>query len=381
VLREREDTAAALTRSNALHAAVLASLQDQIAVLDQDGNIIEANDSWKHATQRLLRTDEQPGQNYLAVVTRAANFGDETSAAISDALREVLSGSTERRELEFSLSQHDGTHWFEESIESLRRSERGAVVTLSDVTARKRAEIEVQEQQQQLAHLTRAAIVGEFSGALAHEIKQPLAAILGNAEAAAMLLSEEDEAVESIREILNDIIADDLRAAQVIDRLPSMLSNADAQRGPLALNQLVQESLVLARSDLTRQRVSVTTDFASDLPSASGDRVLIQQVLLNLISNACDAMADMPADSRRLALTTRHLKKLQRVEVAVRDYGHGIADDLRERIFQPFVTTKPNGLGLGLSICRSIIDAHGGRLWAVQASPGAALHFVLPIQP
>jgi signal transduction histidine kinase/integral membrane sensor domain MASE1 len=384
VLQERKEATAALHKSEMLHRSVLASLQDQIAVVDNAGVVLESNDSWRRAREL---TEPQlvagiPGDNYLAATISGTQRGEPVYMTMRDALRAVLSGRSSRRELEFSCLQRGEMHSFELSIEALQRPERGAVITLSDVTTRRCAELEVQEQQQQLAHLARVAILGEFSGAIAHEIRQPLAATLANAEAGALLLAAERIDVDAVREILEDIIADSVRAAQVVQRLRSMLHNVESQRQVLQLNDLVQESLMLARVDLARRGVIVVANLDPNLPCVPCDRVQIQQVILNLIVNGYQAMAPLAASAKRLTVTTCWAAESREVELAVIDSGEGIEESLLERIFQPFVTTKADGLGLGLSISRSIVSAHGGRLWAenMRTGTGAAFHVTLPIR-
>ena len=220
-------------------------------------------------------------------------------------------------------------------------------------------------------------MLGELSGSLAHELNQPLTAILSNAQAAQRFLAQDPPRVDKLPEILTDIVKSDHRAGAVIQRLRSLLRKEDAQRHPLDINDVVEESLRLMRSDLLNRQVAVSTDLADALPAVSGDRNQLQQVLLNLVINGCDAMHDQNTDRRLLVRTqtTAH----GNVEVTVVDQGAGIASGDLERIFEPFVTTKAQGLGLGLAICRSIVEAQGGRLWASNnADSGATLHCELP---
>jgi C4-dicarboxylate-specific signal transduction histidine kinase len=384
VLQERKKATAALRASETLHRALLASLQDWIAVVDHAGTVIEVNDSWRQACEQkqLLAISMLSGDNCLDATSAGARCDDPIRTMMRNALQEVLSGSRSRCELEFSSTDRGEMCWFELSIESLKRRERGAVITVSDVTARTRAELEVQEQQQQLAHLARLAVLGEFAGAIAHEIRQPLTATLANAEAGAKLLASERADIASVREILDDIVANSMRAGQVMQRLRSMLRNVEPQRQPVQLNDLVQESLLLARTDLTGRGVVASVELDPNLPSVPADRVQIQQVILNLIVNGCQAMSEPEVEVKRLILVTRCAPSARAVELTVIDSGGGIDEILLERIFQPFVTTKENGLGLGLSISRSIILAHRGRLWAEHARTGvgAEFHLTLPLQ-
>jgi C4-dicarboxylate-specific signal transduction histidine kinase len=243
---------------------------------------------------------------------------------------------------------------------------------------RKAASAEAARREKQLAHLSRVATVGEISGAVAHEIRQPLASMLANAEAAAALLSAGDVDVTWVRPIVADIIADNRRAAQVIKRMQSMLRYGQTERRPEQLNELVMETLALSRSDLHRRQVVVVESLGSELPPVAADRVQIQQVILNLIVNACDAMESVAPEQRRLWISTSLNPQLG-VELTVRDSGPGIDESMLEQVFDSFVSTKPHGLGLGLSISQKIVVAHGGRLWAERGTPtGAIFRLTLP---
>jgi PAS domain S-box-containing protein len=251
------------------------------------------------------------------------------------------------------------------------------LVSVVDITERRRIERATARQRDELAHLARVAMLGELSGSLAHELNQPLTAILSNAQAAQRFLAQSPPRIDKLPEILADIVKSDHRAGAVIQRLRSMLRKEEAQRHPLDINDVVEESLRLMRSDLLSRQVVVSADLAGALPAVSGDRYQLQQVLLNFVINGCDAMDGRGAD-RRLLVRTKTTADGD-VEVSVGDRGAGIPSTDLERIFEPFVTTKANGMGLGLAICRSIVEAHGGRLWATNnADCGATLHCELP---
>jgi len=250
-----------------------------------------------------------------------------------------------------------------------------------DITRRKQAEQDVQKQRNELFHLSRLTMLGELSSSLAHELNQPLAAILSNAQAALRFLALDASAVNEVRSILEDIIADDKRAGKVIHRLRQLLRKDEVQHRPLNVNEVVQEVLKLVRNDLASRNIALNIDPASKLPNVIGDRVLLQQVLLNLILNGCDAVAQAGvAEHRRLHIHT--LWNGEAVQVSVSDRGKGIALDDMERIFEPFFSTKPQGMGLGLPICRTIINAHNGQLWAANnVDCGASFYFTLPSHP
>ena len=270
--------------------------------------------------------------------------------------------------------------WIEVTIEKLQRPEGGAVVTRTDISARKRAEHEARVQQQQLTHLGRAAVLGQLSGAFAHELNQPLTSILGNAEAALRMIADGNVDPEEFTEILRDIVHDDMRASQVIERLRALLEKGDLVRGPVDLNATVREVLDLAKSELITRHVHVGTALDSDAPVVMADRVQMQQIVLNLLMNACDAMSGMPVADRKVQLATRFLPEESCVEVTVRDGGCGVPPGDLDRIFQPFVTTKSHGMGMGLAICRSVAEAHRGRLWVENtAGSGATFHLQVPV--
>jgi PAS domain S-box-containing protein len=249
---------------------------------------------------------------------------------------------------------------------------------LIDVTQEKAAERESTQLRQELMHLTRVATLGELSGAVAHELNQPLTAILSNTEAAKLSLTGDDCDIADVRDILADIETEAARAGDVIRHLRTLFVKSEAQIHPLDLNEIVSEVLKLIHSDLVTRRVNVSTRLSTALPIVHGDRVQLQQVLLNLIFNACDAMAENRLDERDLAVVTAPNGQ-DTAQVSIADRGRGIKSDMLDQLFKPFVTTKSRGLGLGLPICRSIIEGHGGRLWAVNnPERGATFCIVLP---
>jgi C4-dicarboxylate-specific signal transduction histidine kinase len=241
-----------------------------------------------------------------------------------------------------------------------------------------RAEAALEGHRRELAHLGRVTMLGELSGTLAHELNQPLAAILINAETAKHFLERDPPNLAEAVKSLEGVVESDERASEIIKRMRRMLRRDEPQTQPLVLNEVVLEVLGLAQSDLLRQGVALSLELDPALRPVSGDRVQLQQVLLNLILNACDSMARTPEPQRLLRVSTVP-EPQGGVELRVADRGPGIPSQDLERIFEPFVTSKPQGLGLGLSICRSIVEAHGGRIWASNApGGGAVLHVVLP---
>jgi C4-dicarboxylate-specific signal transduction histidine kinase len=253
------------------------------------------------------------------------------------------------------------------------------ILLARDLTEQRQAEREAREQREQLAHLTRVGMLGGLSGALAHELNQPLTAILSNSQAGQRLLQQQPVDLADLREIFEEIEQADKRAGEVIKRLRALLKKGEAQRHPIEVKDLVREVLELTHADLVTSNVEATTRIREDLPHVIGDRVQLQQVLLNLVVNACDAMGTC-AVARRLTISAS-TDNLGMVRMSVADCGIGVASADLERLFEPFFTTKEQGLGLGLSISRSVVAAHGGRLWAeTNAEGGATFHVCLPAQ-
>ncbi|HEY7091320.1 MAG TPA: ATP-binding protein [Tepidisphaeraceae bacterium] len=247
----------------------------------------------------------------------------------------------------------------------------------SDVVESSRAETREAE----LTHLARVALLGELSASLAHELNQPLTAILSNAQAAQEFLANGAPDLDEVRGILKDIVDEDRRAGEIIRRLRLLFRKGQVQFEAIDLNELVLEVLKLMNSNLVNHGVAVHTELKSSLPRVSGDRVQLQQVLINLIVNASDAMAGEEIPDRQLSVSTRY-DGTNGVDLCVADTGCGIRTDPLDQIFEPFHTTKPNGMGLGLAVCRTIISAHAGKLWATNnPDRGACLHVAIPAIP
>ena len=247
-----------------------------------------------------------------------------------------------------------------------------------DITARKQGEVEVVRLQAELAHVGRLSTMAQLASSLAHELNQPLGAILRNTEAAQLLLEKSPPDLEEVRAILADICKDDQRAGEVIDHMRALVKRRGLERVELQLAELVAEVVVLVQPDAANRKVRIAVEVPRTLPPVYGDRVHLQQVLLNLILNGMDAMADVPAEGRRLVVRARQADA-GTIEVAVADAGGGVATEKLARLFEPFFTTKPDGLGLGLPISATIIGAHGGRIWADSGPTGATFYFTLPV--
>jgi C4-dicarboxylate-specific signal transduction histidine kinase len=277
------------------------------------------------------------------------------------------------------LASHGSSREGHEGREADARLSSTLMGATIDISERKRAEDEAALQRFELEHLSRVAGLSELSGALAHELNQPLAIIMSNAEAAQRLLQHPVPDLPEIRAILDDIVAADDRAGEVIKRLRGLLKRAAPDRRPMSLDEVVRSVLRFMQVDLVRRGVTVELAL-DDLPhKVFADRVPIEQVLINLISNACDAMAANAPGDRVLRITSNALDGMAQVRIV--DVGSGLPKQ-PDRVFDPFYTTKPEGLGLGLPISRSIIRAHGGRLWAAaNADRGAVFQVCLPLEP
>jgi PAS domain S-box-containing protein len=248
---------------------------------------------------------------------------------------------------------------------------------VDDITERKRAEAALLATQSQLAHIARVTTMGELVASIAHEINQPLTAVVTNANASLRWLGGADPNMEEARLAITRIIKEGNRASDVIGKIRSFLKKSPAQTASLDINEVIREVLVLTHHEILSNRVSLQTDLESDIPAVMGDRVQLQQVLFNLIRNAIEATC-APESGARDLLVTSHWREPGRVVVAVRDSGGGIDPLHLDQLFNPFFTTKPDGMGMGLSISRSIIEAHGGRLWAAPGEGhGATFQFSL----
>jgi two-component system sensor kinase FixL len=237
------------------------------------------------------------------------------------------------------------------------------LASITDISERVRLEQEAAVHRNELAHLSRVSMLAELSGSLAHELNQPLTAILSNAQAALRFLAKEPPDLCEVRESLVSVVDSDRRAGEVIRRLRAMLRQDPPDYQPLDANELVLDVLRIVQGDLVERNTKAKLSLAPGLPAVMGDRIQLQQVLLNLVMNGCDAMATLDASDRILLLQTRSAGD-EHVEIAVVDAGAGIPPGDLERIFSPFYTTKRDGMGLGLAVCRTIMSSHGGQLSA-----------------
>ena len=243
--------------------------------------------------------------------------------------------------------------------------------------SRNRAEGALRQAQADLARVSRVTTMGEFTASLAHEVNQPIAAAVTDANTCLRWLTRDHPDVEEAREAASRAVKDAIRAAEIISRVRLLFKKGALQRELVDINEIIREMLVLLRSEATRYSISIRTELAGDLPQVMGDRVQLQQVLMNLMINGIDAMKEVDG-TRELMITSQRAENEQ-LMVSVSDTGVGLPEQQADQIFDAFFTTKPHGTGMGLRISRSIVESHGGRLWAADKSPrGASFCFTLP---
>ncbi|MEJ1969144.1 MAG: ATP-binding protein [Rhizomicrobium sp.] len=301
--------------------------------------------------------------------------------AISEKRAESIA-SGEAYEAEMRMQRADGEYRWLLSRTVAVRDERGRVVAryvaASDIEDRKRAEAALHKTQAELTHVTRVTTLGEFTASIAHEVNQPLAAIVTNGEVGLRLLEIEPLDKEELLETTREIIANGRRASEIITRVRALSKKGQTRKAALDLNEVVEDVIPLLRGHALEHRLSLRLEPASAPQPIWGDRVELQQVLINLIVNGMEAMAPVRSEIREVVIRSRQGESGEAL-VEVVDGGAGLGDEDTRQMFNAFFTTKPNGMGMGLAICRSIIERHGGRLWATNnAGRGATLQFALP---
>jgi PAS domain S-box-containing protein len=342
-----------------------------------DWDIAQQRLEWSDITRRMYGV---PLDVPVSMETLAGLIHPDDGPVLEAATNDGLAGRP--IEVEFRIVRPDGkVRWIMSRGKTLFDADGRATRMVGikvDITARKQTELQLKEQGRELAHIDRLSMVGELSVAIAHELNQPLAAIQTNVGAARRYLSHDPPNLVQVREIVDAIAQDNQRAAAVIHKVGALLRRDDLPRAPLQLNDVVEDVIDIARADIIGRGVSLTIRSEHGLAPIVGDRVQLQQVLLNLVLNACDAMESVPETVRRLTVVTTGSPD-HRVRVTVCDTGPGVAGHQLENVFEPFVTSKPQGLGLGLAVCRSIVTAHEGTLWAENnADGGASFSFELP---
>ncbi|HTS55515.1 MAG TPA: PAS domain S-box protein [Burkholderiales bacterium] len=380
-ISEQKQAAEALRQSEAKFRVLFESNMVPLVYWHADGRITDANDAYLRLVDftrdelkaGLLRWEELTPAEYLELDQRA--------------FAELASGrdSSTPYEKEYVLRNGMRVPVFMSRSLLPGHRDRGVAFAI-DLTERKRSQQLLRESQEEaqrlqldLSHITRVSTMGELTASLAHELNQPLTAILTNAQAAQRLIAAKNPDLAELGEILADIVADDQRAGEVIDRLRSLVRKGKLEAQRLDLNGMVRDVVRLMRSEALIKDVTIILELSPVPALIRGDRVQLQQVLLNLIINGLDAIKEAGAGDATLVVRTTRPDEAW-VHVTVEDTGVGIRSDALETIFEPFRTSKAKGMGMGLSICRSIVQAHGGRIWAEsKLGQGATLHVTLPV--
>lgn len=370
----------ALQYSEFRRRAVFNSSVGNVAVIDCAGRIIGVNDGWlRFARQHHGRLREVGcGVNYVQVCRSAMEAGNADASAVYHGLIRVLDGSLPELVLEYRCPTPAEEMWFEMVVHPLYRQEGGAIITHLNTTKRHRAELEAQTLMHELAHVSRVAVLGELTASVTHELSQPLMAIQTHAQAAKRVILDKSAAPADLEEIVSDILADNSRAEKILQQLRSFLKKDRVRMVPLKLNSLVRDVSDLLHDEAVRKKVRVLLRLDSRQPRVQGERIQLQQVVLNLMLNAFEAMRRVRTNHRNLTIET-FVTNGTEVTLLVRDTGPGIPTERVSKVFEPFFTTKSDGLGMGLAICRSIVERHGGGISvANNAEKGVSFRVVLP---
>jgi len=374
VLRRRA-TEATLRASEERWRSMFEASAVGIAVIDQQNHFAAANEAF----QKMVGYTSEELQSLGPLdITH-----EEDRKASQEMIEDVQSGKRQDYHTEKRYCRKDGkVIWVRVSTARALDSSsalQSIPAIIEDITERKRAEVAWHDAREALSRATRLTVMGELSASIAHEINQPLAAIITNGHACERFLTFSPPDLDEVKDAVGEIVRDGRRASEVLKRIRAMSKNSAPERGQVDVNQAIAEVLALTRDELLRHRVSVQTDLHSNLPTIMADRVQLQQVVLNLVMNGIDAMRAV-ADRSRILTVRSLLSDRGNIAVNVADSGIGLDPANRERIFDTFFTTKPEGMGMGLAISNTIIEAHRGRLWAESGSPfGAVFAFTLPL--
>jgi len=353
-----------------------------IFISRREGGIVEANDAFLKIVG-YDREDLVAGRVRWTDLT-PAEWRDSTAGALE---KIDTSGFVQPYEKEYLRKDGSRVPVLIGTVAFDQRRDQGVTFVL-DLTERKRAEAEVREgerrygeMQMKLAHANRVATMGQLTASIAHEVNQPIAGAVTNAQVALRWLARQPPNLEEVRQTLARVVRDANRASDVIGRIRELIKKAPPRKDAVDINEAVHDVIELTRSEARNNIVLVQSDLTDGLPLIEGDRVQLQQVMLNLMVNAMQAMGTVAAGARDLLISTAQAEPSS-VLVTVKDTGPGLDPERLDHVFDPFYTTKSGGLGMGLSICRSIIEAHGGRLWVTANLPrGAVFHFTVPAHP
>ena len=382
-ITQRKTAQLALRDSERRYSILIDGVTDYaIYMIDPNGVVT----NWNRGAERIkgYTAEEIIGRNFSCFYTEADRAANIPKRALEIAAREG------RHETEALRVRKDGSQFWADVVIDALRDEDGRLIGFAkitrDITERLRAARALEEArlkvlQEELARANRLMQMGELTASIAHEVNQPIAAVVASAGAALRWLAAKPPDVESARQSLERIAREGERAGGVISRIRALVRNAPTRRDRLDINDVINEAVTIAQSDLHKHGVRLRSGLVSGLPAVVADRAQMQQVMLNLIGNAVEAMSGADGGTRELALISGE-DDAANVFVEVRDSGRGLDAANLDRLFDPFFTTKPEGMGMGLAISRTIIQSHGGRLWAEPAQPrGAVFRFTLPVAP
>jgi two-component system sensor kinase FixL len=361
---------------DAIAAAVMSSIGADVAVVDRHGVVLSTNGSWDAIAAEGLNpvVRATAGVALAAAMQREAVRG---AGSVEMSIRSVTDGARVEAAADFSWHDTAGWHWSELRVRRLQRPEGGAVVAHQEVTARRRAEADIHRHLRELAHGNVMSGIGELGASIAHELNQPLTAILSNAQAGRRLIAASHPDTTEVRQIFEEIIEQDRRAGEVIQRMRRLLKKDDFDWAPVNVNAMAHDVIRLLSNQATLAGVTIVAELQPDLPVVHGDHLQLRQVILNLTLNAIQASAAAGRDARVWVITRADGDG---VHLFVRDSGPGVDMSAIDRIFEPFYTTKADGLGIGLSISRSIVEVHQGRLTAANLDRrGAEFAVLLPV--
>jgi two-component system, LuxR family, sensor kinase FixL len=373
LVEEQRKKAKILSDSEARFRSMANTAPALIWMSGTDKRFIFFNKAWLDLTGRTL--DQELGHGWTEGLHSedAHNFLEQYERSF--AARKYFS-------IEHRLRRYDGQYcWILNNAVPRFDSDGtflGYIGSAIDVSQRREAETNLRHQREQLARMTRISTMGELAASLAHELNQPLTAILANAQAAARLMAAKPPDMEEVSTILKDIVKDNIRAGEIIWRMKALVRKENLELAPLDLAAVVRDVVLLLHSDAVAHNVRLRFDLSTELAPVRGDRVHLQQVVLNLLLNAFDAMKDIPANEREIQIAVA-AEGDNNLRVGVSDRGTGVPGESLDRVFEPFYTTKGEGLGMGLAISRSIIEVHGGRLWAESNDPKPGMTFCFTV--
>ncbi len=369
-IEDHKRVEAALKSSEEKYRALVESTQDSIYLVDKDCNYLFMNN--KHRNRLGLSSSEIDHSAYAEFHTK-----DET-AAFSEMVEKVFKTgsplSSQHR------SNRDGNYFIRTLSPVLEGETVKAVSVISkNITAQRQAEREAYHNRLQLTHLERVATVGELAASMVHELSQPLTAILSNAQAALRFIRKNPPEIDEVVAIIEDIIADDRRAREFIQHLRAFFKKGELDKKSLDVNGLINEVISLLKSEAISRNTFIETALDIQLPAVPANEIHLQQVILNLVLNASESMMAVNDSPKRVVISTMR-ENATCLKIGIRDSGKGIDPENHAAIFKPYFTTKKDGMGMGLAICRSIVEAHGGKLWAENnPDQGATFYFTIPI--